>query len=273
MSHTPPAGRTRLSLFATVLLAATSLAPQATLAQPAGLSRFELERLVLNPNAQGSLSVGTGELLPEGGFRLSLLGHYEKNPLVVYRDGERLGAVVSDRVMAHLLLAWAPVRWLELSAQLPVVALQRGEDLVGQGVGRPAGTGLGTPTVYARLGLLSQAREAPVDLALELGAGLPLGSVDALSRDNGIRLEPKLMLGRRFGALRAGLEGGVLVRPGVVLGEGGATPDDLGNEVRLGAVVATTGTGLRGELNVRGLLPLSHQPKSLELLAGLRLRE
>jgi OOP family OmpA-OmpF porin len=271
MSHTHSTGPRRLSLFATLLLAATSLAAPAALAQPAGLARFELERLVLNPNAQGSLSVGTGELLPAGGFRLSLLGHYENDPLVMYRDGTRLGSVVRDRVTAHLLAAWAPVRWLELAAQLPVVAFQSGDDLSGQGVGSPARTGLGTPMVYARLGLLAQQREAPLDLALELGVGLPVGGVDSLSRDDGVRLEPKLMLGRRFGWLRAGVEGGVLVRPAAALGEGGTVRDELGNEVRLGAVVATTGTGLRGELNLRGVLPLSRQPQSLELLAGLRL--
>ncbi|ATB38600.1 Thrombospondin type 3 repeat OmpA/MotB [Cystobacter fuscus] len=271
MSHTHSAGPRRLSLFATLMLAATSLTGSDALAQPTGLGRFELERLVLNPNGQGSLTVGTGELLPQGGYRLSLLGHYENDPLVMYRDGNRLGSVVRDRVTAHLLAAWAPLRWLELGAQLPVVAWQNGDDLSGQGVGAPARTGLGTPMVYARLGLLAQQREAPLDLALELGVGLPVGSVDTLSRDGSVRLEPKLMLGRRFGGLRAGVEGSVLVRPSVVLGEGGELEDEVGNEVRLGAVVATTGPGLRGELNLRGVLPLGGQPRSMELLAGLRL--
>ncbi|MET0402155.1 MAG: thrombospondin type 3 repeat-containing protein, partial [Cystobacter sp.] len=271
MSHTPSTGRERLSLFATLLLAATLLAAPAARAQPEGLGRFELERLVLNPNGQGSLSVGTGELLPAGGFRLSLLGHYENDPLVMYRDGGRLGSVVRDRVTAHLLAAWAPLHWLELSAQLPVVAWQTGDDLVGQGVGAPARTGLGTPQVYARFGLLSQRRDAPLDLALELGVGLPVGSAATLSRDGNVRIQPKLMLGRNFGGLRAGVEGGVLVRPAVAVGERDGQVDELGNEVLLGAVLATTGKGLRGELNVRGVIPLTREAQSLELLAGLRL--
>jgi outer membrane protein OmpA-like peptidoglycan-associated protein len=271
MRHTHPAGGVRLSLFATLLLAATLLAGPSALAQPASLARFELERLSLNTNGQGSLVVGTGELLPSGGFRLSLLAHYENDPLVMYRDGVRLGSVVEHRYMGHLLAAWAPIRWLELGAQLPVVLWQTGDDLSGQGVASPARTGLGTPFVYARLGLLAQAREAPVDLALELGTGLPVGSAEALSRDSLVRIEPKVMVGRRFGWLRAGLEGGVLVRPAVVLGDGTQVQDELGNEVRLGAALATTGTGLRGELNARGTLPLSREGKTLELLAGLRL--
>ncbi|WP_309896262.1 OmpA family protein [Archangium sp.] len=281
MSHTKPslqqgprvgarsprcsAGLVRWSAVASLLFASTALA------QPAGLPEFELERLELNPNGKGSLLMGTGELLEAGGFRLSLAGQYENDPLVMYREGTRLGSVVEDRVTAHLLGAWAPMRWLELGVQLPVVAWQRGDDLSGQGVGAPGRTGLSTPQVHVRLGLLSQRRDAPLDLALELGAGLPLGSADTLSRDRIVRLSPKVMAGRRFGALRAGVEAGMLVRPAVALSNDGNIQDELGNEVRLGAVLATTGEGLRGELNVRGTVPLTREPTSLELLAGLRL--
>ena len=271
MSHTKPypsprlAGYVRLSTVAAVLWASVSFA------QPERLPSFELERLELNHNGKGSLVMGTGELLPPGGFRLSLAGHYEKNPLVLYSDGERLGAVVSDRATAHLLLAWTPLSWLELGAHLPLVAWQRGEDLSGRGFGAPAQTGLGTPSAVVRLGLLAQRRENPLDLAVELGVGLPVGSVETLSRDGTFRFAPKLMLGRRFGPVRFGLEAGALVRPTTILYDDFNVQDELGNEVRLGAVLATTGHGLRGELNVRGTVPLTRQSRAIEVLAGLRL--
>jgi OmpA-OmpF porin, OOP family len=261
---TPSAGYVRLSVLATLLFASTALA------QPT-LPQFELERLELNPNGRGSLVMGTGELLQSGGFRLSLLGHYEKDPLVLYADDDRVGAVVGDRAMAHLLLAWAPMRWLELGLQVPLVVWQRGDDLSTRGFAAPARTGLSTPSVNVRVGLLSQRREAPLDLAIELGVGLPVGSVETLSRDTTFRFSPKVMVGRRFGLLRAGVEAGALVRPTQPLIEDNEIRDEVGNEVRLGAVLATTGSGLRGELNVRGTVPLTRQPKSLELLAGVRL--
>jgi outer membrane protein OmpA-like peptidoglycan-associated protein len=255
----------RLSALAILLLASTALA------QPEGLPKFELERLELNPNGRGSLVMGTGELLPTGGFRLSLLGHYQKDPLVLYADRSPVGSVVGDRAMAHLLVAWAPLRWLELGLHVPLVVWQRGDDLTSQGLGAPASTGLSTPSVQARVGLLSQRREAPVDLAVELGVGLPVGSVETLSRDDTFRFSPRVMVGRRFGLLRAGVEAGALVRPTVTLINDEEVQDEVGNEVRLGAVLATTGTGLRGELNVRGIVPLTRQPMSVELLAGVRL--
>jgi len=255
----------RPSALAILLLASTALA------QPEGLPKFELERLELNPNGRGSLVMGTGELLPTGGFRLSLLGHYQKDPLVLYADRSPVGSVVGDRAMAHLLVAWAPLRWLELGLHVPLVVWQRGDDLTSQGLGAPASTGLSTPSVQARVGLLSQRREAPVDLAVELGVGLPVGSVETLSRDDTFRFSPRVMVGRRFGLLRAGVEAGALVRPTVTLINDEEVQDEVGNEVRLGAVLATTGTGLRGELNVRGTVPLTRQPMSVELLAGVRL--
>ena len=255
----------RLSAVATLLLAS------AALAQPAGVPGFELERLELNPNARGSLVMGTGELLPAGGFRLSLLGHYEKDPLVLYADGSPVGALVGHRATAHLLVAWAPLRWLELGAQLPMVVWQQGDDLSARGLAAPAATGLSTPSAHVRVGLLSQRRENPVDLAVELGVGLPVGSAEALARDTTFRFSPKVMVGRRFGLLRAGVEAGALVRPTATLIADENVQDEVGNELRLGAVLATTGSGLRGELNVRGTVPLTRQPGSLELLAGLRM--
>jgi outer membrane protein OmpA-like peptidoglycan-associated protein len=249
----------------TLLLASGALAQQPT------LPRFELERLELNPSGAGSLVVGTGELLRPGSFRLSLAGHYEHDPLVFYINGVRQGAVVSDRVMAHVLAAWAPLSWFELGVQLPVVLLQQGDDLRGLGVARPGGLGLSTPSVSARLGLLSQRGDAPLDLALELGLGLPLGSAEVLGLEEQVRLTPRVMVGRSFGLLRAGVDASVLVRPTLALNEDANIQDEIGSELRLGAVVATTGEGLRGELSVRGGMPFHRGPSALELLAGARL--
>ncbi len=271
MSHAKPCSARHLTGHLRLATLVALLFAPAAFAQPSGLPSFELERLELNPNGKGSLVLGTGDLLPQGGYRVSVAGHYQRNPLVFYLDGNRVGALVSDRVSAHLLLAWAPLRWLEVNAQLPLVAWQRGDDLTAERLGRPATTGLGTPVVAARVGLLSQVRDAPLDLALELGAGLPLGSADTLSRDTPLRLSPKVMAGRRFGRWRAGAEAGVLLRSSVLLNEDGNIQDEPGSELRLGVGVASTGPRLRGELNVRGAVPLSRQGGAVEVLAGLRL--
>src|SRR4051812_36767948 len=89
------------------VLVVVLLAGGAAFAQQASaLQGFELERLDLNPGGEGSLLLGTGGLLPQGSVRVSLLGHYERNPLSFLRDGENAAPVVRDRVTAHLVAAY-----------------------------------------------------------------------------------------------------------------------------------------------------------------------
>jgi outer membrane protein OmpA-like peptidoglycan-associated protein len=237
---------------------------------PGVLPAFELERLELNPGAAGSLLVGTGELLPEGELRLSAVGHYQHQPLVLARGRERL-EVVGNRVTTHLAAAWAPFRWLALEAQVPLVALQRGDDLGAMGIAPLAEHGMATPSLGLRVALLSQLKGGPLDVALGLGVGLPLGSASLLARDEGLSYAPRVMVGRRFGAFRMALEVQGLVRPLLQTSANALyTQADIGNELRFGAAVATVGQRLRWELDVRGSVSLVSEPSSVELLLGPR---
>ncbi|MBN1209881.1 MAG: thrombospondin type 3 repeat-containing protein, partial [Myxococcaceae bacterium] len=254
-------------VLATLLVGATALAQQ-----PQGLPVLELERLTLNPGGKGSLLVGTGELLTRGGYRFSFTGHSQHDPLALYRDGERVGSLVKSRMTGHLAASYGLFNWLELSVQLPVLLTQSGDDLTQTGLGQPAtGPGLGTPYLSARLGLLSQEDGAPVDLAVGTHVGLPVGSAAALAKDGSPRIIPSVMVGRRLGFLRAALDAGLTVRSKSVLVEDGNIQDELGTELRLGGALATTGEGLRGELNIIASLPLAREGSSVEALAGARL--
>jgi len=255
----------RVSGAVLVLSAATAMAQV-----PQRLNGFELERLELNPGAAGSLLVGTGELLPEGDYRLSTVVHYQRNPLVLALGGQVM-PVVGDRATLHLAAAYSPLSWVEMGVQLPVVAFQQGADLTDRGIARPRTAGLATPTVSARLGLLSQ-RESPWgDLALEMSVGAPLGSTPAFARDVGLRYAPRLMAGRRFGKFRLALDTRLLLRPTIeAYADRELALDEIGNEVHLGFVAATVGWRLRWELDVRGVVPLAQQRKSAEVLVGPR---
>lgn len=252
-----------LATLATLL--ATAAGAQSRTTIPA----FELERLELNANGQGSLVIGTGELMPEKTFRFTVAGHYQNDPLVLRQDGQRIGAVVQDRTMVHVLGVWAPTSWLELHGQVPVVVNQNTDRFIDSTIAPPRRAGLSTPYFALRVGLLSQS-SAPVDLAVELGAGLPVGEAAALSRDTGPRYTPRLMLGRTFEGFRAGLEASMLFRPAYSFPEG-TLRDQLGDQVRLGASITTLGNGVRGELALRAALPLAREPQALELLFGGRL--
>ncbi|ADO68123.1 OmpA family protein [Stigmatella aurantiaca] len=256
----------RLTGLMALLLGATALA------QPQGLPEIEIERLSLNPSGAGSLLLGTGELLREGGFRFSLTGHYENDPLVLFDDGERVGPVVQHRVTGHLAGAYGISDRLEVQLQVPVLLLQRGDDLTARGVGRPEeGLALGTPLVGLRFGILSQGHADPVDLAVGVNLGLPLGNADSLARDNSLRATPSVMVGRRFGFLRASLDAGALLRPRTLFSDDSDVKDEVGDAVRLGGTLATTDEGLRGEVDVIGTIPFRREGANIEALAGVRL--
>jgi OOP family OmpA-OmpF porin len=258
-----PLARVRPLAFVSLLIGATALA------QPQGLPTLELERLTLNPNGAGSLVLGTGEVLTRGGYRFSLTGHYQQDPLALFRNGEKVGSLVKGRATSHLAAAYGVFNWLELSAQVPLLLTQSGDDLTQFGLDKPStGAGLGTPYLGARLGLLSQEDESPVDLAVGAQVGLPVGSAASLAKDTAPRILPSVMVGRRFGSLRVGVDAGVAVRSNDVLVQDQNIQDETGSELHLGGVLATTGEGIRGELNLLGSVPLSRQGSSVEALAG-----
>jgi OOP family OmpA-OmpF porin len=272
MTDVTPRATAPLGALARLLALFTLFMGATAFAQPAGLPEVELERLTLNPGGTGSLLLGTGELLRGGGYRFSLTGHYENDPLVLFVDGERVGSVVKHRVTGHLAGAMGLTDWLELSAQVPVLLMQRGDGLTARGVGMPAeGLALGTPYVGLRLGLLSQNDDDALDLAVGASAGLPVGSAEALARDSGVRIMPSLMVGKSFGFLRASVDAGVALRSRTVFSDDANVRDELGTELRLGGTLATTGEGVRGEVNVIGYLPFERAGNSVEALAGVRL--
>jgi OOP family OmpA-OmpF porin len=254
------------------LVLALLLISTAALAQPQGLPKLELERLTLNPNGQGSLVLGTGEVLTHGGYRFSFTGHYQHDPLALFKDGVKQGSLVKGRITGNLMAAYGLFNWLELSAQVPLLLTQSGDDLTQFGLEKPAaGPGLGTPYLGARLGLLSQEDEKPVDLSLGASVGLPVGSAAALAKDDSVRILPSVMVGRRIGSLRAGLDAGLVVRSAAMLVDDQNIQDEVGTELRLGAVLASTGEGIRGELNLLGSVPFSRQGGTVEALAGARM--
>lgn len=254
-----------------MLALAALLLSSSAFAQDSALPSFELERLELNPSGVGSLLVGSGELLTDGDYRLSLTNHYERDPLVLYRNEEQVGTLVRYRTTAHLAMAYGLWNRLELAAQVPVVLFQRGDDLRSFGVGMPGqGLSLGTPTLALRVKLLAEGDGNPLDLSLGVHGSPQVGSSQALASE--VRAAPSLMMGRRVSdSLRFAFNAGLMMRPRVVLTPDENIQDELGHELRLGAALASTGPGLRGEFAVIGSVPFGRQGYALEALGGARL--
>lgn len=260
-------GRSKLGPVSLVLLL---LLPGMAAVAQSSLRTFDLERLDLNPSAMGSLVVGTGELLEAGQYRFSAVGQYAHRPLLFHYDGSDY-ELIGGRTTMHVAAAVGLTNWLQVAAQLPVVVTQQFGVLPSPDLFSAKSSGLGTPTLSVALSLLPLVQGSGFDLALQADVGLPVGSAESFASDGGLRYMPSLMVGRHFGFIRAALDAGFMVRPGGRISFASTDPlDELGNELHLGLALSTTGSRLRGEFNVRGMMPLSRQSGAAELLPGVR---
>jgi OOP family OmpA-OmpF porin len=271
---TPPLTRTgapaaRLSLLAALVLSTTALA------QPAGVPEFELERMEFNPSGAGSLVINSGRLLPGGHSRLSLIGHYENEPLTPelidpsQESGFREVTVVSHRTTAHLMGAYGLGDMFEVGLQVPVILSQEQGRVANSPFGAPeGGLKLGTPIANFNVGVMNQGSSFPVDLSAGVSVGLPLGSADAVARENSLRAIPRIMVGRETDNLRVGVELGADLRPRVQVGEGDNR--EAYNRLRMGASVASAGEGIRYEADILLWLPFGKEFFTAETLVGVR---
>lgn len=242
----------------------------------APLPPFSLTRFTLNDAPTLGLTAASGDVLPRQRFRAFITFHYENNPLVLFRDEQRQGALVGNRLSTHLGVSYGFTSWLTAGLEVPIVLTQGGDDLTQVArVVSPDSAGLASPRISVRLGILSQRRaglvqQAPLDLAFQLATALPFGVGNALAVESGWNVFPQLSAGRDLGPVRIGGEIVGLIRPTQVTLA--TARDAVGSQLGLRALVSSTGEGVRFEGSFHTLLPLSsfETPVGFELLGGLR---
>ncbi len=251
------------------------LAPSLSFAlEPKSLPGFDLQRLQLETSGLGSLVVGTGRTLDPGDFRVSVEAHYEHMPLNFTRTWDPVITVmgmVEDKFTTHVTAAVGVLSWLQVGAQVPFIVVQRGHST--RGILPPDGQGLGTPWVSVRAAPWQMKNGAPLNLGVELAAGLPVGREDLLGRDT-YAVHPKLQLGVHGDSFQVGGEVGALLRPRHDLSPlTGREQDVLGNELRLGFTVTSRGknkTSTRPEVSLLMGVPLQGGRLGYEVLVGVR---
>ncbi|MFP2895046.1 flagellar motor protein MotB [Corallococcus sp. 4LFB] len=235
------------------------------------LPMFDLQRLRLDPGALGSLVVGTGRTLAPGQLRVALNYHYEQLPLhfqTRWEPGEGTG-LVENKMSAHLTVGVGVLSWLDVGAELPFVLSQGGKPTL-EYFGPKSG-GIATPWLTARAAVLRQTKGAPLNVAVALTAGLPVGSRAALAHED-YAWQPRLQLGYVGDGFQVGGEAGVFLRKRQDLGPVSYDPRDVvGNELRLGATVTSLqGETTRGEVSTLLGIPLDGGRVGAELLIAIR---
>jgi outer membrane protein OmpA-like peptidoglycan-associated protein len=180
---------------AALLAAACALAAaRAGRAADAGDTRRFSPSPVLSPY----LSIDGTHTHGAGGVAFSVMGTYERRPLIFYKDGHRTADLVGSRLSTDVSVAWGALEWLDLGAALPLVVAQDGRG--------PGGDGLpdfapGDPALALKAELLDKQRTG-FGVALVGLATLPFGDARALAGEADAtatgRLALELPLGPRF---------------------------------------------------------------------------
>jgi hypothetical protein len=255
-----------LSLSAVAL----SLLSTPALAQ-SRLPAFDLERLQFEPGALGSLVVGTGRTLDQGVFRGSVQLQYAQQPLSFAErwDPQTTQSLVEGRFTTHVTAAYGVLSWLQVDAQVPFILIQTGKSTFE--ALPPAKRGLGTPWLGVRAGVLSVKNGAPLNLAVAVSGALPVGSAEALARDD-FAVYPRLQAGLQADWFQVGLEAGPFLRSEQDITPYSNRPKDvIGNELRLGGTVTSLGgKKTRGEVSLLLGIPLSGGRLNTEVLLAIR---
>lgn len=242
-------------------IALVSLLAGAASAQSA--PTIDVEQLWPDPAGLGSLFVGNGRTLGRGEFRTGVAVFYTRGNLRSL-GGAGSNELLQDRLGFQLFGAIGLFPWLELGANVPVIAYQEGAAAL-----RLAQAGLGNPWLHAKVSLLDE-RE-PWAVSVLLGVGVPVGSAQAQG-NGGLSLSPRLQVGHTFERWQLGLELGYLHRATVDFsGLTGVRGDRVGGQVALAAMITSVNeAGPRGELAVRAFVPTEGAPPGLEAQLGLR---
>lgn len=214
--------RRRRAVVAAALGLALGLAlvPAVARADEAEPRNFSVERFQLAADRNGMFNVDWAEHPGRHAIDAAFVIGVEDDPLVVYRQDagdERMvvGALVDTRATANLVGAIALHRRISVGVDLPLVIFQdrpAGNPVAPAGLESISSFGLGNIRVAPKLTLLTE-ESSGVGLALVAAVTLPTTSTDdAYFGDHGLGVAPALALSRRFGAWRAGVNVGYLLR-------------------------------------------------------------
>jgi len=193
----------------------------AALCAPAGVAAQGFDVQQFRPAASQStnaFTVHTAEILTGGAWELGLMLNYADDPLVVREadSGDRIGAIVSSQLALDILGAVGIGRYFEIGVDVPLLLLQRGEEVaeVRGADGDQGGFGLGSIRVIPTVSFFDHGRDGDGGPALALVADvlLPTGD-DQQWQGEAIRVNPQLAFDYAFRqGTRLALNAGAMIR-------------------------------------------------------------
>jgi outer membrane protein OmpA-like peptidoglycan-associated protein len=168
-------------------------------------------------------------------YSVGLFLSYAHDPLVLFQDRLQVAEVVRHRVDQDLIGSVGLLSWLDVTLVFPVTYYQTGDTT--QQLGTLTHVGLRDMRFQPKATIATQDKTGIVGIAFVPEIWLPTGNKNAFMGNGNVTFAPHLIVDRTLNLLwgfRAGLEGGVRLRPRAEIGN-----VDIGNEVyyRVGAGV------------------------------------
>jgi outer membrane protein OmpA-like peptidoglycan-associated protein len=203
--------KTRIIAFLLVLSVSVPAAAQ--------VGRFEVQRFhPASSQSAGYISTESGAPGLEADFEAGLFPHFSLDPLKASDvDGEE-HAVIGQQLVTHVWLAYSPASFLRLAADMPLYALQSGDEAaLGISDGSLDGSGLGDLRLITKLGLLERPESGGAALSLLIPVSLPTGDAQ-LFQGEGARVEPGFAFDITSGRYGLGANLGYLIRDEATVG-------------------------------------------------------
>jgi len=253
-------GAVRAAVLGLVLVAAVA---RAQVPDPS----FGLGRLPLDPSGEGTLLSGAGRIAAPGALRLVVAGELQHRPLLVPGRDES-AAIVADRLALRVLASYGFRGGFDVTASLPGVARQGGEDLSRLGYVPAEAAGFADPALGLRRELTRRESVFGLSgfgLAGRLGLKLPLGSTGLGDGDRGrrVQLAPGVEAGAAKGAIQIAVDAGFVLAP--------LDSSRPARELTVQAAVQLTSQTFRPELTLRAIMPFDGSPGAEALLGASHL--
>ena len=226
---------------------------------------IELVRPTFSPDAIPGTDAPT--LGPAGSLRVGASLQYVRDPLLLYKFSEEIGAVVSNRSTLLLGFSWQPSRRVALRAALPIAGQWGGEidTLSADGVG------VGNFSGGVKIGAYDR---GPLTMAVTGDLFLPTCGATGWMGDASIRFDTALLTGLELGPLQVLAELGVALRPPLDTGYDFNLTSELAGSGGLRYNVWPSRVAIQTALIGRGSFPTLFQGEAenpLEWVAGVEL--
>ena len=185
------------------------------LVSPLGLwaQTYNLELNTFKPSmdSRGLISMERGQSMDSGQFNLGIYLSHALAPLQQSINGDNT-ELVRHQSVGHVFLAFGIAKWAEVGVTAPVMLVRGDFDGIGDET-TVAADGLGDIRASLKLTIV-RPENAPVSAALIVHAQLPTGSDDVFMSNQGVLLNPNLVLDANFlGRLSTVLNVGYTNRP------------------------------------------------------------